>query len=665
MHWSEKIARDIIKEKPNKEEYVVAAGISPSGSVHIGNFRDIATSYFVALSLKKLGKKVKFLFSWDEYDRFRKVPKNVEAISKDFSKYIGLPYSDIPDPFGCHSSYAEHFEREFESSLAKFGITVDFKYQAKEYKSGNYANDIVYTLQNRKKAYDIIMSFKTQKPTEEERNNYYPVSIYCTACGKDDTYITSLSDDCQTATYKCKCGHEGTINFLTDHHSKLVWKLDWPMRWRAEGVDFEPGGKDHAAVGGSYQVCSVIAKEIYNIQPPRFQAYEFIGIKGTAGKMSGSTGLNIIPSTLLQIYQPEVILWLYSKTEPTKAFDFCFDDEILRQYFEFDKALAAYYDGTCNDYTKEIMELTVIDDKKLQLVPMSHLVNFGSIVSWNMDMLEELFRRIGLNFKKEQFIERLDLAKYWLERCAPENIIKLVDDMNYDYYDTMSEENKKMIELLYQGLKANDFSLDDLNTFLYSIPVKVYGDMDDKTKKSYQSKFFTDTYNLLIGKSKGPRLYLFLFAIDKAQYLELLDFSKPRVIKEKVVIEQPIIEEIVEIKEADPVAPIKQEITIDTFDTIDLRVCKIVKVSEIKKSNNCLKLTLDDGIKERVIVSSIRNDYTMEQLEGKKIIVVANLKPQRFSGVTSEGMLVAATNNACGCKVIFVDDSVPVGTAIH
>ena len=49
-----------------KEEYVCAAGISPSGAVHIGNFRDIATSYYVVRALQKLGKKARLLFSWDE-----------------------------------------------------------------------------------------------------------------------------------------------------------------------------------------------------------------------------------------------------------------------------------------------------------------------------------------------------------------------------------------------------------------------------------------------------------------------------------------------------------------------------------------------------------------------------------------------------------------------
>ena len=77
MHWAEKIAKQIIERNPNKEEYVCAAGISPSGSVHIGNFRDVATSYMVVKALRKLGKKAKLLFSWDEFDRMRKVPVNV------------------------------------------------------------------------------------------------------------------------------------------------------------------------------------------------------------------------------------------------------------------------------------------------------------------------------------------------------------------------------------------------------------------------------------------------------------------------------------------------------------------------------------------------------------------------------------------------------------
>ena len=87
MHWSERAAREVIKKNPNAEVYVCAAGISPSGSVHIGNFRDIATSYYVMKAIKRLGKNAKMIFSWDEYDRFRKVPANV----KEGSRPVGLP----------------------------------------------------------------------------------------------------------------------------------------------------------------------------------------------------------------------------------------------------------------------------------------------------------------------------------------------------------------------------------------------------------------------------------------------------------------------------------------------------------------------------------------------------------------------------------------------
>ena len=150
--------------------------------------------------------------------------------------------------------------------------------------------------------------------------------------------------------------------------------------------------------------------------------------------------------------------------------------------------------------------------------------------------------------------------------------------------------------------------------------------------------------------------------------LPRLDFSTPKTEAETA----PVAEEtVVEEKPAkvygdpDPVAPVKDQIVMDDFDKIDLRVCKILKAEGVRKSHSCLKLTLSDGIGERVIMSSIKAEYTPEELVGKKIIVLANLKPNRICNVNSQGMLLTATNNACGCKVIFVDDSVPEGTAIH
>ena len=87
MHWSYELAEEILKKYPNQEEYVVASGISPSGSVHIGNYREFVTQYYVAKALQSKGKKVREIFSWDEFDRFRKVPKNFPA---DYHIHIGI-----------------------------------------------------------------------------------------------------------------------------------------------------------------------------------------------------------------------------------------------------------------------------------------------------------------------------------------------------------------------------------------------------------------------------------------------------------------------------------------------------------------------------------------------------------------------------------------------
>ena len=114
-------------------------------------------------------------------------------------------------------------------------------------------------------------------------------------------------------TYTCtECGHSETADIRHASGVKLGWRVDWPMRWRYEGVDFEPGGKDHASPTGSYQTSRIIAEKIFGFEAPLFQGYEFIGIKGTTGKMSGSSGLNLTPDTLLKLYDPEIILWLYS-----------------------------------------------------------------------------------------------------------------------------------------------------------------------------------------------------------------------------------------------------------------------------------------------------------------------------------------------------------------
>ena len=682
MHWSEEIAQRIIARNPEKEEYVCAAGVSPSGSVHIGNFRDFATPLFVVKALQKQGKKARLLVSWDEFDRCRKIPANVQAVvGSDYDKYIGCPYVDSPDPWGCHESYAAHFEEEFLKGIEPFGMELDCRYQAKMYRSGKYQKDIIESIQKRGEIFEILDSFKTKDPSKSaeelkaehdaEKAVYSPVSIFCPVCHTDFTKITAFSEDGTEADYTCRCGHSAHFDFKTDFNCKLGWKVDWAMRWRYEQVDFEPGGKDHAAPTGSYSNSKIISKRIFGYDAPIFQGYEFIGIKGMTGKMSSSSGLNLTPDTLLKLYQPEVLLWLYAKTDPTKAFDICFDDGILRQYFEFDKMLTDCREGKANELTQTIMYNCRVNGREPATVPMALLVQLGSVVNFNVPMLETVFEKIGTPYKEAEFRDRLDRAKFWLEQCAPDQVNRLRVTRNFEVWNTLSDEEKKSVELLHAYISKGGYTLDELNQELYAIPKQVFGtEMTDKELKALQGTFFKNVYRLLIDKERGPRLYLFLYAIESDKYVGLLDFSYPETEEEKAanapaqeiccpeVPEEPIN------REPDPVEPVKEQITLDDFMRIDLRVCKVLKAESVRKSHSCLKLTLDDGIGERVIMSSIKEEYTPEQLVGRKIIVIANLKPGRICNVNSQGMLLAGTNNACGCKVIFVDDAIPTGTQI-
>ena len=100
------------------------------------------------------------------------------------------------------------------------------------------------------------------------------------------------------------------------------------------------------------------------------------------------------------------------------------------------------------------------------------------------------------------------------------------------------------------------------------------------------------------------------------------------------------------------------QIGIEDFCKVDLRVAEIKACEPIKKAKKLLKLTLFDGVKERTVASGLALYYKPEQLVGRRVVLVANLKPAKLCGVESQGMILAATDKD-EVKVIFVDDMTP------
>jgi len=115
-----------------------------------------------------------------------------------------------------------------------------------------------------------------------------------------------------------------------------------------------------------------------------------------------------------------------------------------------------------------------------------------------------------------------------------------------------------------------------------------------------------------------------------------------------------------------PAAEQDNVITIDEFAKVELRVAVVLAAERVPKTEKLLKLDLDMGSEQRTIVSGIAEFYAPEALVGKRIVVVANLKPARIRGVESRGMLLAAGGRAPGEELglVTLDSDIPPGTRV-
>jgi methionyl-tRNA synthetase len=127
-------------------------------------------------------------------------------------------------------------------------------------------------------------------------------------------------------------------------------------------------------------------------------------------------------------------------------------------------------------------------------------------------------------------------------------------------------------------------------------------------------------------------------------------------IKDKMKGSSPTEEALPEKEEMD-------EITIDEFMKIDLRVAEVVHAEPVKKADKLLKIQLDLGYEKRQVVSGIAKHYQPEQLVGQKVICVTNLKPVKLRGELSEGMILAGEQNGV-LSLAGVDQSLPNGSKV-
>ena len=105
-------------------------------------------------------------------------------------------------------------------------------------------------------------------------------------------------------------------------------------------------------------------------------------------------------------------------------------------------------------------------------------------------------------------------------------------------------------------------------------------------------------------------------------------------------------------------------ISIDDFFRTELRVAQILEAENVPKSKKLIKMKIDTGRDQRTIVAGIATKYAPEELVGRKVVIVANLKPAKLMGIESNGMVLAASIDG-EPSLVAVDPSVPVGTQVR
>jgi len=488
--WADAIADQIIRQKGNKKEYVCASGITPSGQVHIGNFREVITTDMVVRALRDKGKKVRFIYSWDDFDRFRKVPKGVDA---SYEKYLGMPISDIPSPFDDSISYSEYNEKKFEASLSKVMIKSEFIYQNEMNKKSSYADLIKVALENREKIMEILDKFRKEPLADD----WWPIMIYCDSCKKDLTKITSV--DGYNVSYGCECGHSETFDIRKKGIVSIRWRVDWPLRWRYEHVDFEPGGIDHSVYGGSFTTAKEIAKEVFDFEPPIYQFYEWISVKGGEA-FSSSSGNALMLSEVEEIYEPAVLRYLFVGMKPKSAFNISFDNDVISIYEKFDALEEKYFGGKCNPHEKRMYEMSVVDvPKKLpKRTGFRHLVT-----------LVQIGETKGLDKV------RVEKVSNWLKKYAG-------DDMKFEIQKKVSgkfnAKEKKALIALKENLEAKEYKSDkELFDSFYELCEKA---------EIKNTDFFAAAYRAIIKKEKGPRLASLIMMVGPKEVAKLLGTLK-------------------------------------------------------------------------------------------------------------------------------------------
>ena len=498
LFWAD-AAADAVENRDPSEPIVIKGGVSPSGIPHIGHPNEILRGYFVAEALRDRGHQVQQVFTSDDRDRLRKLPRRLANLDGDvvglgevnagaLGRNLGRPYTDIPDPFGCCDSYGDHFTELLRREVEQLGIEVEFVSNTALYEDGTFDDVIRHVLERQEEAREVLSRYQSR--VDEE---YVPFFAICGECGQLTETITAVDLNAGTVSYRCTdtetggetiegCGHEGTTA-LRD--GKLPWRFEWPAQWRILDVDFEPFGKDHAE--GSWPSGVDIAQNVLGIEPPVPMVYEWFTLDGEA--LSSSGGHVVTVNEVLDILEPEVFRYFFSKA-PLKQRDFSIDraDQLVDEFDAFERVYFGEADASESDRDRADRAYPMLVDE----VHEGHIPDDAP--EWavaealsRVERARNWARRTGNEFDYE--LKRTEMPDASFDETTEQALDELAD------FVAEGHDGEAIQGEIYETAKRHDIAVGD---------------------------FFAAGYRLFFDDEEGPKLGPFLGKLDRQFVVERL-----------------------------------------------------------------------------------------------------------------------------------------------